>query len=52
MNDTAFDALSSYITDTTEIDNALAAAQQDAEEFGLAAPDAAAGSMLSALAEA
>ena len=50
MNDTAFDALRSYITDTTVIDNALAAAQQDAEEFGLAAPDAAAGSLLSALA--
>ena len=50
MNDTAFDALRSYITDTTVIDKALAAAQQDAEEFGLAAPDAAAGSLLSALA--
>ena len=50
MNDTAFDALRSYIADTTVIDNALAAAQQDTEEFGLAAPDAAAGSLLSALA--
>ena len=50
MTDTAFDALCSYITDTTAVDDALLAAQRDAEEFGLAAPDAAAGSLLSALA--
>ena len=52
MTDPAYDALTTYIEETSEISPALRDARADAAEFGLDVPDEVTGQLLSTLAAA